>query len=421
MQSLNEAELNSLKSDLREYLELEHDETAIVYWDAIDKLATELLQPSASNRCNQMYLLIIYFILAEIHIQVKEDVIALFKDKTLKQLLELEIGIVAKLSKGVVDVDYWESVLSKLKSLILRVRIKEIHAEMLEKLRIAYKEQQDEAVELEKARVRLCAEAAAQDEKSSSDSSSLLEAQQQQSESNRSLDPVYLTKDQVDLETALIVDPEQDQQHWETQRQKVKQDKMYIVANSNENILQNHIQAERNARFFIASNDPSEFSAAERQFLSQMANELNADEELFQSEVRLVKDHHELGSASTTLRPRKPRYFNRVISGYEWNRYNQTHYDFQNPPPKVVQGYKFTIFYPDLLDVSKPPTFTVLPDESSHETVILKFISSAPYEDIAFRIVNEKWDMTRRSGFRYVFERGILRLYFNLKRDRYRK
>ncbi len=49
-------------------------------------------------------------------------------------------------------------------------------------------------------------------------------------------------------------------------------------------------------------------------------------------------------------RPRKPKYFNRVHTGYEWNKYNQTHYDSDNPPPKVVQGYKFNIFYPDLID-----------------------------------------------------------------------
>jgi hypothetical protein len=55
--------------------------------------------------------------------------------------------------------------------------------------------------------------------------------------------------------------------------------------------------------------------------------------------------------------PRKPRYFNRIHTGYEWNKYNQTHYDTENPPPKVVQGYKFNIFYPDLLDKTIAPTY----------------------------------------------------------------
>jgi len=42
-------------------------------------------------------------------------------------------------------------------------------------------------------------------------------------------------------------------------------------------------------------------------------------------------------------RPRKPKYYNRVRTGYEWNKYNQTHYDHDNPPPKVVMGYKFNV------------------------------------------------------------------------------
>ncbi|KAE9453659.1 hypothetical protein C3L33_14449, partial [Rhododendron williamsianum] len=51
--------------------------------------------------------------------------------------------------------------------------------------------------------------------------------------------------------------------------------------------------------------------------------------------------------------PRKPKYSNRVHTGYEWNKYNRTHYDHDNPPPKAVQGYKFNIFYPDLADKTK--------------------------------------------------------------------
>ena len=35
--------------------------------------------------------------------------------------------------------------------------------------------------------------------------------------------------------------------------------------------------------------------------------------------------------------PRRPKYFNRVHTGHEWNKYNQTHYDADNPPPKTVQ------------------------------------------------------------------------------------
>jgi hypothetical protein len=52
---------------------------------------------------------------------------------------------------------------------------------------------------------------------------------------------------------------------------------------------------------------------------------------------------------------RKPRFFNSVKQGFEWNKYNQAHFDSENPPPKVIQGYKFNIFYPDLADKSTTP------------------------------------------------------------------
>jgi hypothetical protein len=122
-------------------------------------------------------------------------------------------------------------------------------------------------------------------------------------------------------------------------------------------------------------------------------------------------------------RPRKPKYFNRVHTGYEWNKYNQTHYDSENPPPKVVIGYKFNIFYPDLLDKSKTPQYFVENDTDSMDgrTCILRFHASPPYEDIAFKILNKQWETLTKKGYRCVYERGILHLYFNFTRLRYRR
>jgi hypothetical protein len=94
-------------------------------------------------------------------------------------------------------------------------------------------------------------------------------------------------------------------------------------------------------------------------------------------------------------RPRKPRYFNRVKTGYDWNKYNQTHYDHDNPPPKSVQGYKFNVFFPDLLDKQKTPTFRLEPADMQ-EFVILRFQASAPYEDLAFKIINGEWEYSHK-------------------------
>ena len=121
-------------------------------------------------------------------------------------------------------------------------------------------------------------------------------------------------------------------------------------------------------------------------------------------------------------RPRKPKYFNRVHTGYEWNKYNQTHYDHDNPPPKMVQGYKFALFYPDLIDRSTTPSYTLLPDPAgAADTCVLRFRAGPPYEDVAFKIVNQEWETSHKRGFRCRFERGILQLHFGFKRNRYRR
>ncbi|KAF4505528.1 hypothetical protein G6O67_007466 [Ophiocordyceps sinensis] len=164
----------------------------------------------------------------------------------------------------------------------------------------------------------------------------------------------------------------------------------------------------------------------------EAARGISENEEIFTAEEAVP------GSAkpqwTENIRARKPRYFNRVQMGYEWNKYNQTHYDHDNPPPKVVQGYKFNIFYPDLIDMTKAPTFKIIREHGrrrgeSHaaageaDTCLIHFIAGPPYEDIAFRIVDREWDYSskRERGFRSTFDKGILQLHFQFKKIFYRK
>jgi hypothetical protein len=126
------------------------------------------------------------------------------------------------------------------------------------------------------------------------------------------------------------------------------------------------------------------------------------------------------------FRPRKPRYVNKVRTGWDWNKYNQTHYDKDNPPPRTIQGYKFTVFYPDMIDKTATPQYFVEyppgKDRKSSDLAILRFHApGGPYEDVAFQILNKEWDTNRKSGFRCVFARGQLDLHFNFKRLFYRR
>ncbi|OAP56248.1 hypothetical protein AYL99_09427 [Fonsecaea erecta] len=171
-------------------------------------------------------------------------------------------------------------------------------------------------------------------------------------------------------------------------------------------------------------------------FDREVAKGVRENEEIFAGEEETSSESKPLWMQQYggKYRPRKPKYFNRVQMGYEWNKYNQTHYDHDNPPPKVVQGYKFHIFYPDLIDPTKAPTYKIIREggrrkgqtmapAGQEDTCIIRFMSGPPYEDIAFRIVDRDWDYSAKHerGFKSTFEKGVLTLHFTFKRVVYRK
>lgn len=167
----------------------------------------------------------------------------------------------------------------------------------------------------------------------------------------------------------------------------------------------------------------STMSREEREFMNAASSGMNAEEVTFSCEalVRGPDNRNQTYIWADKYQPRKPRYFNRVHTGFEWNKYNQTHYDIDNPPPKVVQGYKFNIFYPDLIDKSKAPRFTITPCKDDKDFCTIRFSAGPPYEDIAFRIVNREWNNTHKSGYRCQFINNMLQLWFQFKRYKYRR
>ncbi|KAL8339615.1 hypothetical protein RB601_005956 [Gaeumannomyces tritici] len=171
------------------------------------------------------------------------------------------------------------------------------------------------------------------------------------------------------------------------------------------------------ARF--AQGETDDFSqAAKALYERELARGVGEDEVILTAEETLTKSKPWWANKH---RPRKPRYFNRVQMGYEWNKYNQTHYDHDNPPPRTVHGYRFNIFYPDLIDKTKAPTFKIIREggrrrgettapAGQEDTCLIRFIAGPPYEDIAFRIVDKEWDYSakRERGFRSSFDKVSL-------------
>lgn len=185
-------------------------------------------------------------------------------------------------------------------------------------------------------------------------------------------------------------------------------------------------ERERNAELVYFSSSPAAAAAKLKtpRRSARFGKDDDADEVdvlKFMSERDEIPLPREIQPWFARYEPRKPRYFNKVRTGYEWNKYNKTHYDKENPPPKVVQGYKFRLDYTELIDRSKAPTYKVLPYPEDPDYAILRFKAGPPYLDIAFKIVNREWRVRRKQGFFNSFERGILHLNFQLKKPRYRR
>jgi len=67
------------------------------------------------------------------------------------------------------------------------------------------------------------------------------------------------------------------------------------------------------------------------------------------------------------------------------------------------------------------PKYVIERDPSAPDFCVIRFVAGAPYEDVAFKIVNKEWEYGRRHGYRCVFDRGVLQLHFNFKRIFYRR
>nr|BAN66205.1 conserved hypothetical protein [Babesia bovis] len=137
--------------------------------------------------------------------------------------------------------------------------------------------------------------------------------------------------------------------------------------------------------------------------------------ERFMQALKLDTDEHIMRSTveyKSSTGP-KPLFAARVTMSYEWNKYNLAHFDVDNPPPKSVQGFKFSIFYSDLEDPKATPQWKLVKDGNSSETCLLVFKGARPYAPLAFRIPAREWDTDPSRGFKNCFSDGVLHLYFN--------
>ena len=343
LKDLKLAELEELLLDVDAFRKLEKealgeeggggDESnpVIRYWDALHKVTMDEVQFLKTGGDKGK------------HATLANDIREMFKDQPMNDLQQMKRDIQQKLrgngsfqpqfdENGVVDTDYWQTVLGQLEVHLAKMELSEIHSKMLVR----------QLEKLEARREELSKKAAQGEVEAPDDNESKRSAQPSSAEMASAL-PVGIEPDFGNLEEELGLDDEID-----------------------------------------LHNSQGAYSWQDR------------------------------------YRPRKPRYFNRVKTGYDWNAYNKTHYDHDNPPPKIVQGYKFNVFYPDLIDKTKTPQY-FLERADTDNFCILRFSAGPPYEDVAFKIINRQWNKSRKKGFRCTFERGVLSLYFNFQSHWYRR
>ncbi|KAG6934773.1 cactin, spliceosome C complex subunit [Chelydra serpentina] len=416
LNGLTVSDMEDLLEDIQVYMELEQGKNVdfwrdmtIITEDEIAKLRK--LEASGKGPGERR---------EGVNASVSLDVQSVFKGKTYNQLQVIFQGIEGKIRAGGpnLDIGYWESLLQQLKAYMARARLRERHQDVLrQKL---YKLKQEQGVESEPLFPILKREPSSPSDRPDPEEGASAQPGPSTAGAPSEGGGEAEAKGEGEGEAVLMEEDliQQSLDDYDAGRYSPR------LLNSHELPCDAHVlEAEEDLQRLLllrqqlqATGDASE--SAEDIFFRRAKEGMGADEAQFSVEMPLT------GKAylwADKYRPRKPRFFNRVHTGFEWNKYNQTHYDFDNPPPKIVQGYKFNIFYPDLIDKRSTPEYFLEACQDNKDFAILRFHAGPPYEDIAFKIVNREWEYSHRHGFRCQFANGIFQLWFHFKRYRYRR
>ncbi|KAJ5174918.1 uncharacterized protein N7482_000795 [Penicillium canariense] len=416
-EGLSQSQLEELEHDIETFLKLESNAQNRDFWQTMKIICRDRQKASAPH--------------GRALNSVAADINRLLSPKTYEQLQTLEIQVKRKLnSNEPIDTDYWEELLRSLTVWKARARLRNVYQAVIdERVRDLRKQQKEEAESIREKLAPLAPTVSGDDRPQVSmdsiefkglDPDPLLQVRQEDKGLEIMDESVFLR--QVARERQKIL-----RMGYVPLRQRGAEKPTAVVASTSTNMATPGVPG----RFSSIPND--DFSQATKALYErELAKGISENEEIFTSEEAVTTASQSQWAGKH--RPRKPRYFNRVQMGYEWNKYNQTHYDHDNPPPKVVQGYKFNIFYPDLIDKTKAPTYRIeredgrrrgqsFAEAGEEDTCLIRFTAGAPYEDIAFRIVDKEWDYSakRERGFKSTFDKGILQLHFQFKRIYYRK
>ncbi|KAL7073274.1 hypothetical protein ACQ4LE_007179 [Meloidogyne hapla] len=428
-------DLEDLIADIGVYRMIDGQKNA-AFWDDIETISKSMLKKLVETRRRSSDS-------GTVHSSVQEEVLKIFRGKSYSDLQHLQNQIMAKIrnaSKGT-DVSYWESLLDQLGPYMAKQRLGENYAHIqqlwLKKIREEQMNEMDTLKE-ENSETNLSNFVDQKSKElifSSKDSETVWKSNTSMEELRREVEETRFVLP-FPLEDFQKLEDEVKEHHFQQIDSKghMKQFSLkcyeygrYSPTYGSESHIMPGIEIldesddakklQEARKKKKGERIEADLSASDKRMMDIAKQGMTEDEAVFAVEEALEKQHF---LWSDKYRPRKPRYFNRVHTGFDWNKYNQTHYDIDNPPPKIVQGYRFNIFYPDLLDQTQAPVFAVIKCEDP-DFSILRFKAGPPYEDIGFKIVNREWETGHKHGYKSQFQNGIFQLWFFFKRYRYRR
>lgn len=345
---------------------------------------------------------------------VSSDLDKLLGPKSLEELEKLEKQIRTKLASGEpIDTDYWEHLLKSLLTYKARANLRKVSQSIVEaRLKSLRKQQAAEASALRSRLQARLPESQIYDDAVTSEGVNGVERHEDE---RHALDPEPLLRLRSEDKSLESIEGEEFTRIITEERRKVIR-LGYVPNRKRTGELVVGGGEEPAAKRLRTDGEAGAAQASTSLYDREVARGLNDNEEIFTAEEEVETKNK--AEWAHKYRPRKPKYFSRVIKGYEWNKYNQTHYDHDNPPPKVIQGYKFNIFYPDLVDKTRAPTYRIERENGrkrgqtfapagENDTCLIRFMAGPPYEDIAFRVVDREWDFSakRERGFKSSFDK----------------
>lgn len=324
-------ETEELYEDIQMYISLEKSESNLDFWRAMIVVCSAALETLRSERTMGRAAFIEQNRANE---SVKNDITNLLRGKSLDELRQLQDSVRAKLSSGdPIDVEYWEGLLKELAVWMAKAKLKAMHEVVLrnrlEHLRLR---QRDEAAQVQKeladtadeeAAASLAAAAAAANAPADQEAEPVV-----REEWFPAMAPKSVSKVPMEDQNLQLLDADEELKNL------VRMPLMLRAISARLIFLSLHQFAARRlvaqARFVPKKRAPAGESegpvdAADALVKAEAAKELDEDEEIWNAQSEQVSQTY---SWQDKYRPRKPRYFNKVITGFEWNKYNQTHYEY---------------------------------------------------------------------------------------------